>query len=81
MNREETITEILACLEDIVPAQVQVDRTTDLMKLGINSMTFIRLVVALEETFEIEIDDESIYLDNFKSVEHICQLVEPYLAS
>lgn len=79
MKREEAMNQIIACLEDIVPAQVQVDRGTDLLKLGINSMTFIRLVVALEETFEIEIDDESIYLDNFKSVENIYRLVEPYV--
>jgi acyl carrier protein len=78
MNREETAHRIIACLEDMVPSHITVDRSTDLLKLGINSMTFIRLVVALEEALGIEIDDDSIYLENFRSVNHICDLVEQY---
>jgi acyl carrier protein len=79
VTREETEHKVIACLEDIVPSNVAVERHTDLLALGINSMTFIRLVVVLEEAFEIEIDDDSIYLDNFRNVTYICDLVEQYL--
>lgn len=34
----------------------------DLSQLGMDSITFIRIIVALEETFEIEVPDEKLLI-------------------
>ncbi len=76
MSREAMEVKVIACLEELLPSNVAVRRDTDLLKAGINSMTFIRLVVSLEEAFEIEIEDSAVYLEHFSNVHRICDLLE-----
>ncbi|WP_128895451.1 acyl carrier protein [Longirhabdus pacifica] len=80
MNRAQLESKVIQCIEDIIPSNVQIDHNTDLLKVGINSMTFIRLVVSLEDAFDIEIEDQSIYLDHFSKVTSICDLLEALIA-
>ena len=35
---------------------------------GINSILFVKLVVAFEEEFGIEFDDDDLYFENFKKI-------------
>ncbi len=71
---------ILQCLRKVVN-NVEFDRESPLLELGIDSMTFIRLVVEIEEEFGIEIQDEDIVLDNFSYVASIQSLVSGYRAA
>lgn len=49
-----------------------VGESTDLIGAGvIDSMSLLRLVSFLEERFGIEVDDESLVPDNFRSIESI----------
>lgn len=48
----------------------------DLSAFGINSVTFIRLVLALEMEFGVSWDDEELVYDNFLTVNNIIQYVE-----
>ena len=43
--------------------------------VGIDSITFISMVVELELHFDIEVSDELLTLDNFKDIEHIVSIV------
>ncbi|MFD2673337.1 acyl carrier protein [Marinicrinis sediminis] len=81
MQDDKLQERIMNCLEEILPSTVTVTAESNLWELGINSMTFIRLVVALEEALDIEIEDESIYLEHFRNVESIKALVSPYVSS
>lgn len=40
---------------------------------GLDSFSFLQLIVALEESFSISIDDELLLYDNFNSIEKIVQ--------
>ncbi|PUA35231.1 hypothetical protein C8Z91_32005 [Paenibacillus elgii] len=79
VNDTSLQSKIIACIQDILPSHVTVDEQSELLKLGINSLTFIRLVASIEDSFEIEFADESILLENFSSVGKISDLVWDYL--
>ena len=44
--------------------------------LGMDSITFISIVVEIEAHFEIEVPDEMLLLENFKCVDDIVSIVE-----
>jgi acyl carrier protein len=44
---------------------------TSLLDLGLDSTAILSLVVGLEETFDVEIPDRDITLDNFGAVDSI----------
>jgi acyl carrier protein len=44
--------------------------------LGIDSITFISLIIAIESEFGIHIPDEELVLDNFRNVESVVRIVE-----
>ncbi|SDN48756.1 acyl carrier protein [Fictibacillus solisalsi] len=73
MSNNEQV--IMNCLKKVLH-NVEFDHESNLLDLGIDSMTFIRLVVEIEDEFDIEIEDEEIVLQNFESVESIVKLVE-----
>ena len=43
----------------------------NLRELGLNSINFIKLVVYLEGTFEIEFEEEFLEMDVFENIKHI----------
>lgn len=47
----------------------------DLVSLGMDSITFIRVIVALEESFGIEIPDEKLILTEMDTIEKIVDVV------
>ena len=73
MTHNEEI--VMKCLKNVLH-NVAFTKEDNLHELGIDSMTFIRLVVEIEDEFDIEIDNEEIILDNFKSFSTIVELVE-----
>lgn len=48
--------------------------------LGMDSITFISIVVEIEAHFDIEVPDEMLMLENFKSVDNIVSIVENELS-
>ncbi len=47
-----------------------------LINLGINSITFIKIAVALEAEFDVEFEDEDLDASKFKTVEDIVAYLE-----
>ena len=72
---EETV---VTCVKEVLP-EAEFDSATPLEEVGMDSMNYIRLVVELEDSFGIEIQDQDISLDNFASVAMISQLVSRYI--
>jgi len=56
---------------EITPDQV----SEDLQLLGMDSITFIRIVVALEEALEIEVPDNYLLMNEMNSVDKILSVV------
>ncbi|MEY9095640.1 acyl carrier protein [Paenibacillus sp. UNC499MF] len=79
MNQTAMEAVIIEHVKQILPQQIEIEPTTKLLETGIDSMSFIRLVVLLEEAFNIVIEDEEILLENFTSVETIRNLIQKCL--
>ena len=57
---------------------IEIDNTQlddDLVELGVDSITFIRIVVELEELFEIEIPDEKLLITEMGTILKIVEVV------
>lgn len=73
MNIQE---EVLAILCESNP-RIKDNVDADLLKEGyIDSFEIVNIVMALEDTFEIEIDPELIVPENFQTLGCITQLIE-----
>lgn len=56
--------------------QKTLEESTRLQDIGIDSLNFLKLVVSLEEEFEIEFDDDSLDLSNFETVSSLIDYIE-----
>lgn len=63
------ITILNACLDDFQITQKQMNE--DLSTLGMDSMTFIKIVVLLEEKFECEIPDSKLMITEMNTAQKI----------
>ena len=66
-------------LETSIPVlQKPIDSEANLYKLGMDSISFIQIVVALEEKFDMEIPDEYLFpekLDTIRKMEDMIQKI------
>jgi len=53
----------------------------DLRDWGLDSLKSIDVIVALENEFDIAIEDEDLLVDNFNTIEKIINLVKKYTDS
>lgn len=50
--------------------------TNDFTDLGVNSLSFIKLVVAIEEEFDVEFEDSQINYELFGTVQSLAELLD-----
>ncbi len=48
----------------------------DLQSVGLDSLNFIKLVIAIEDRFEVEIPEEKLGLQFIRNIHDICGLIE-----
>ncbi|RAI89564.1 acyl carrier protein [Paenibacillus pabuli] len=81
--KENKKMEVNVLIFDIVKQYVSYDQETMTInsskELGLDSLQCIRMIVDLEKKFDIEIEDEGLLLENFKSVDTIVKLVNSIL--
>ena len=80
MDKNEIKSKLVDMLAELFPDSV-VDKDVleyaDLMDdLGMDSITFISLIVELEGVFEIIVPDDMLLMENFRNIDSIIQIVE-----
>ncbi|WP_026475905.1 acyl carrier protein [Alkaliphilus transvaalensis] len=70
---QEGVIKILKRDKKVQDKEITLD--TDLVSLGLNSIQFVKLVIALEQDFDCEFDDEKLNLSDFKTVREIVEYV------
>jgi len=55
------------CLDGLVPPGVTLQEDSDLAAFGIDSLTIVRLLVAIEDVFLVRIPDEAMAFEIFTS--------------
>lgn len=74
LNLQKTVLEIIN--EYIDDTEVTVNQFDDsLVDLGMDSIMFIRIVVALEEIFDIEIPDEKLLITEMDTINKVIGLI------
>lgn len=76
---KDIIVRIIEVLKKHIESNGNVDEITDHSKisdLGINSISFIKFVVALESEFDIEFEDDSLDFNGFETIRDIANYVE-----
>nr|WP_236871238.1 acyl carrier protein [Brevibacillus laterosporus] len=66
---------ILEILQEMLGIKEPIAEHDDLTTMGLDSMTTIRLVVALERAFDLEFSEDDLLLANFRTVEKISGLI------
>lgn len=80
MDKDEIKLKLIDMLAAMFPdsgVDKDVLEYTDLMDdLGMDSITFISIVVEIEDVFEITVPDDLLLMENFRNVDSIIQIVE-----
>lgn len=73
------IIEILGNILDLSQETLEnMPKDINLTDLGLESIKFIQLIVAIEEEFDVEISDDDLILDNFQSLEKLYYTLGKY---
>jgi acyl carrier protein len=80
MSAEETAKRVKQLMVDNLTSSGSWSQVDDdyplLAKAVIDSLGMLKLVALIEEEFEVEIDDDDIVPDNWKTIRHIAALIE-----
>lgn len=73
---------ILETIKNNLEIKVDRDLTPEdnIEELGINSLSFIDVIVGLEEEFNIEIDDDRLFFPRGEKLSHIIKMIVDTLA-
>lgn len=76
--KEITVEKVIEILNaNIENAEVTKDKLDeDLSELGIDSITFIKIIVALEETFDCEIPDSKLLISEMDTVQKMLDVLQ-----
>lgn len=70
----ENVLEVVNSAEKIEITTEQLDE--NLLELGMDSITFIQIIVALEERFECEIPDEKLLITEMDTVQKMIDVLQ-----
>jgi len=78
---ENKIRSIIGDNIDLIVPIDSIGLEDDLSGLGVNSVSFIKMVVAIETEFGFEFDDDSLDFNNFKTIGDLSSYINKRLAS
>ncbi len=71
--------DIIDILKEILEPDIEIVASESLKKYGLESISLVRVIVKLEEKYDIEIKEDDLVPENFQTVESICSLMNQYL--
>lgn len=76
---DEHYSELNNILKEMLELGRDLELDEDLFSLGMTSLKSIELIIHIEDTFKIAIDDNGmIFNDNYKNITSILKMVESY---
>lgn len=77
----EQIKEIVGTVLELEESQVDaLTEDTDLLEIGLDSMTCVEIVVNLEAEFDITVEEEDLLVENMATIALLEELVKKYQA-
>lgn len=75
-NMNNKIRELISqCFDTVIPVE-QISDDDNLFNLGMDSISSIKLIVAIESEFDFEFNDEALNTDNIKTINSIVTYIE-----
>lgn len=71
--------DIIDIIKEILEPDIEILAFESLKKYGLESISLVRVIVKLEEKYDIEIKEDDLVPENFQTVESICLLLNQYL--
>lgn len=81
-NRLEIIRSIVEnCIDTLKIPITEVGNNDDLFNLGMNSITSIKIVVAMEQEFDFEFEDEKLTMDTMRTINSLYEYLNQRLGT
>ncbi|QNU67457.1 acyl carrier protein [Ruminiclostridium herbifermentans] len=76
IDRDNILKMLITSLKRDESEFANITDDTDLREHGLDSITSIETIVMLEEAFDISVDDDDLYIENFNTLGKIIKLLE-----
>lgn len=73
---KETIRDIIDNLVDFKKSIYEIEDDENILILGMDSISILKVVTEIEDEYDIEFDDEDLNYDNLKSISSIASCIE-----
>lgn len=80
MSIREKIIEIISVHSEMANVNQYLQENDDLSQLGMNSISFIKMVVDMERIFGFEFEDEALDYNKFTSFNSLCSYIEKQMS-
>lgn len=75
MKYQDEITKIIENTINFTEPIENIEVDTNLQNIGMDSITFVRVVVEIENLLEIEFPDESLIITQAGTIKDLCEIV------
>lgn len=76
MKYEKEIRQLLEdkIIQDKIDSEISIE--TSLQSMGMDSLSFVRLVIEIEDKFNIEFPEEKLLIDEAGTIKDLCEIVQ-----
>lgn len=75
MKKEEVSKQVLKAVQEVAGDAIEIKMNTEFKSIGLDSLSFVKVVVTLEDELDFEFDDEYLDYKEFDTVEDLCECV------
>lgn len=80
MEKEEIRSKVINIITDVLQSSIECLDVENANFIDIlDSISFIQIIIRLEETFGIAIDDQYLFIDRFSNLELIVEMIQAVL--
>ena len=79
MNKKDIIKKVTDIIQKESKLELIIKIDDNLSDIGINSLNFIKMIVRLEEAFDVEFPDEVLEYDKFNTISEVATYINNFL--
>lgn len=76
MNIREGVIEILSKYSEHDNIKEYFENNDELSEIGVDSISFIKIIIELEQKFDVEFDDVALEFSSLNSFKKLCEYIE-----
>jgi len=76
MKYQDEVTEIIKTTINLTEPIENISINTNLQSVGMDSISFIKIVVEIENNFDIEFPDEKLLITQAGTIKDLCEIIK-----